>query len=90
MPFKGIHGHTRHTHEDKVKEKRKTQEKEPPKHSVQNKQDQTAVKDEVDLYNTPFEPFVPTNTAHYVNVRIFLLMYFFSFPFSFLSFFSLT
>jgi hypothetical protein len=64
MPFKGVHGHTRHTHEDKVDDK-KPREKHPknPK-----QQDESAVKKEVELYNTPFEPFTANKPAHYVNV----------------------
>lgn len=66
MPFKGIHGHTRHTHEDKVEAKKKKEEH--PKHP--DKEGVTPVKKEMEFYNTPFEPFTPNKPAHYVNVCI--------------------
>lgn len=58
MPLKGIHGHLRHTHEDKVEGKKRGKKiKEKP-----------AVQREVELYNHPFEPDIPTKPAHYVAV----------------------
>jgi len=63
MPFKGFHGHTRHTHEDKVEEKNPKEK--DPKHPPEK--GETAVKKEVELYNQPFEPFPENKPAHYVN-----------------------
>jgi hypothetical protein len=64
MPFKGIHGHTRHTHEDKVEEKKKK----TPQPGVAPHNNQPAVLKEIDLYNHPFTPFTPQRPAHYVAV----------------------
>lgn len=58
MGLKGIHGHIRHTHEDKIAGKKKGRKQKEP----------TAVQKEVELYSGNFQPATPTKPAHYVAV----------------------